>query len=131
MGENQRISIDAKGASKIAAEIPDQCVFKERTVRGIPKKLHLGDVEYVDRDVTLSNGWKSDITFRMHNDRDDLLFFHNRGITRMDGRKGQELWTANVPKIVETINETNREQMLAASKAVSYTHLTLPTILLV
>ena len=116
MGENQRISIDAKGASKIAAEIPDQGVFKERTVRGIPKKLHLGDVEYVDRDVTLSNGWKSDITFRMHNDRDDLLFFHNRGITRMDGRKGQELWTANVPKIVETINETNREQMLAASK---------------
>ena len=86
IGENQQITVAAGKSTELDVKLSNQGVFDERTVQGIPKVLSLGD-------------------------RDDLLFFHKDGITRMDGRSGQELWTAKADSFIEAINESAAKEL--------------------
>ena len=76
MGVNQELSIDCGQVTETFSRMFDDTVFPERTVQGIPAVLPLGD-------------------------RDDLVFFHNQGLTRVDGRTGKDLWTALVSEFAE------------------------------
>ena len=75
LGESQQVTVRAGTNKKLATKLSYQGVFDERTIQGVPRKLPLGD-------------------------RDDLLFFHEDGITRMDGRTGRELWIANALSLI-------------------------------
>ena len=79
LGVNQDLSIDRGLTTEINSRTLDDTVFRERTVQGIPAVLPLGD-------------------------RDDLIFFHNQGLTRVDGRTGKELWTADASDFVKVVN---------------------------
>ena len=82
MGVNQELSVDRGQVTEIFSRMLDDTVFPERTVQGIPAVLPLGD-------------------------RDDLVFFHNQGLTRVDGRTGKDLWTASASDFVKAVNTSN------------------------
>jgi len=101
LGESQQITVTAGTNQKLATKLSQNGVFDERTVKGIPLQLPLDD-------------------------RDDLLFFHAEGITRMDGRSGKELWTANAKQFIEKIQQNSSERLTAKikkSKDADSTHL--------
>ena len=79
LGVNQNLSIDRAQLTKVDAKLFDDTVFGERTVQGIAAVLPLGD-------------------------RDDFVFFHNQGLTRVDGRTGKDLWTAPASDFVKIFN---------------------------
>ncbi|TWU34583.1 Serine/threonine-protein kinase PrkC [Novipirellula aureliae] len=87
-GESQRVTLTPKTNSKLKIQLSEDGVFDERTVQGVPKVLPLGN-------------------------RDDLLFFHEEGITRMDGRSGKERWTANAEKFLQVIQKESFKAMTA------------------
>ena len=91
LGESQQITVTAGTNQKLATKLSQNGVFDERTVKGIPLQLPLDD-------------------------RDDLLFFHAEGITRMDGRSGKELWTANAKQFIEKIQQNSSERLTAKIK---------------
>ena len=66
LGESQRVTVTAGDNQTLTTELSQDFVFEERTVQGVPRAFPLGD-------------------------RDDLLFFHDKGITRMDGRTRQRV----------------------------------------
>ena len=84
LGESQRVTVDAGANLTLSTELSQECVFLERTVQGVPRVFPLGD-------------------------RDDLLFFHEKGITRMDGRTGKELWTADAQTFLKQIKGVEKK----------------------
>ena len=92
LGDSQRITVAAKQSAQLNTNLANESVFDERTVRGIPKALPLGD-------------------------RDDLLFFHEDGITRMDGRNGKELWTAEADRFKKSVSKSLFKKLVAKNKA--------------
>ena len=91
LDESQRVTVDAGANLRLRTELSQECVFSERTVQGVPRVFPLGD-------------------------RDDLLFFHDKGITRMDGRTGKELWTADAQTFVKEINGVEKEPFFSWSQ---------------
>ena len=81
LGGNQDIFVNRRQQTWVNSVLPDNGVFPERTVQGIPAVLPLGD-------------------------RDDLVFFHKQGITRVDGRTGSDLWTAEAKNFLKPVNAT-------------------------
>ena len=50
-------------------------------------------------------------------DRDDLVFFHKKGITRVDGRTGEDLWTAEAKDFVKAANTLSKaEKKISGTK---------------
>ena len=87
LGENQDILVDRRKTTVVKTSLSDDGVFPERTVQGIPAVLPLGD-------------------------RDDLVFLHKKGITRVDGRTGKDLWTTDATeflKAANTLSQAERE----------------------
>ena len=69
LGESQDLFVQHGKMTRCKTQLSHDGMFAERTVDGIPALLPLGD-------------------------RDDFVFFHKQGITRVDGRTGKDLWTA-------------------------------------
>ena len=85
MGVNQELSVDRGQVTEVFSRMFDDSVFRERTVQGIPAVLPLGN-------------------------RDDLVFFHNQGLTRVDGRTGKDLWTAPASDFVKAVNSGSKNE---------------------
>ena len=94
MGESQKVTIAAGMNRELTTRLCEESVFEDRTVQGVHQVLPLGD-------------------------RDDLLFFHKEGITRMDGRTGKELWTARSEKFIAAISKIAFKKLVAKRKAKS------------
>ena len=86
MGVNQHFSIDRSEVTDVDLQMFDDTVFPERTVQGVPAVLPLGD-------------------------RDDLIFFNNQGLTRVDGRTGKERWTAQADDFVKAVNSDSKGKL--------------------
>jgi serine/threonine protein kinase/outer membrane protein assembly factor BamB len=91
LGENQRINVGAKQNTSINTVLSDEGVFPEQTVEGFPAALH-GQA------------------------RDDLVFFSEEGISRIDGRTGEKLWIAKVEALNAAANKLNVEEEKDAKK---------------
>ena len=91
IGESQRVTVAPKTNTQLRTKLSEEGVFDERTVQGVPKVLPLGD-------------------------RDDLVFFHDEGVTRMDGRSGKELWTANADKFIAAIRKESFKRLTTKRK---------------
>ena len=91
LGDSKRVTVNAGENKKLGTELSEQSVFEERTVQGVPRVLPLKD-------------------------RDDLLFFHDEGLTRMDGRSGKELWTASAEKFIKKISRESFKRLTAKTK---------------
>ena len=92
LGEAQRVSVNEGRLTKVKTKLSDNGVFPERTIEGFPAVLPLDG-------------------------RDDLILFHQRGITRVDGRSGENLWTAKADEFVELANRlTEKEKQAAKNK---------------
>ena len=85
LGENQDLFIEHGKLTICKTQLTDNGVFDERTVKGISAVLPLDG-------------------------RDDLIFFHDKGITRVDGRTGTDLWTAEAKNFVKAANKLSRKE---------------------
>ena len=85
LGENQDLFVKRGKLTSCKTQLSDNGIFPERTVQGIPVVLPLGD-------------------------RDDLVFFHKEGITRIDGRTGKDLWTAEAKGFLKAANTLSKAE---------------------
>ena len=85
LGESQELFVDHGVKTTASVKLSDEGVFDDRTVQGIPAVLPLDG-------------------------RDDLVFIHDTGITRVDGRTGRDLWTAEENEFVKAINTVQEEK---------------------
>jgi len=88
LGVNQDLLIDRSEVTEVESRMFDDMVFPERTVKGVPSLLPLAD-------------------------RDDLIFFHNQGLTRVDGRSGKDRWTVQADDFVKAVNSETKNDSKA------------------
>ena len=85
LGENQQVVVDARSQTTIETSLSNDGIFPERTVEGFPAVLPAGD-------------------------HDDLIFFHESGVSRIDGGSGETLWIAKAETFVKAVNELTPEE---------------------
>ena len=85
LGENQDLFVDRGKQTLVKTRLFDDGVFAERTVKGIPAVLPLDG-------------------------RDDLVFFHEKGITRVDGQTGNDVWTAEAKSFLSQANSLSKAE---------------------